>query len=64
MIFLCEYFFAEYVKSLADKYDFSLTLNNNQQKGYHIVMVVGNNQKRRFKISDLPREFIQVTKES
>lgn len=49
------------MKTLADKYGFPLTLQNNQTKGYHIVMGLASNQKRTFKSSDLPSEFVQVT---
>ncbi|CAG9812751.1 unnamed protein product [Phaedon cochleariae] len=50
----------EYVKSLAEKYDLSLTLGNNQTKGYHIVLSLSKTQKKTFKKSDLPDEFIEV----
>ncbi|XP_015838166.1 mutS protein homolog 4 isoform X2 [Tribolium castaneum] len=50
----------EYVKHLSNKYDLPLTLGNNNTKGYHIVFKLNSQQKRTFKKSDLPDEFIQV----
>ncbi|XP_044253002.1 mutS protein homolog 4-like isoform X2 [Tribolium madens] len=50
----------EYVKHLANKYDLPLTLGFNNTKGYHIVFKLNSQQKRTFKKSDLPEEFIQV----
>lgn len=53
-------YFTDYVKQLSLKYNLSLSIGNNNTKGYHIVLKLNNNQKRTFKKSDLPREFIQV----
>ncbi|KAK4879853.1 hypothetical protein RN001_007999 [Aquatica leii] len=50
----------EYVKELGEKYSLSLTLNNTQQKGYHIVLTLNAHQKKTLKKCDLPDEFIQV----
>ncbi|KAJ8916137.1 hypothetical protein NQ315_004504 [Exocentrus adspersus] len=50
----------EYVKRLAEKYDLTLTLGNNQTKGHHIVLNLNQKQKRYMKKSDLPDEFIEV----
>lgn len=45
---------------LANKYNLSLTLGNNNTKGYHIVLKLTNQQKRFMKPSELASEFIQV----
>ncbi|RZC37285.1 mutS protein -like 4-like [Asbolus verrucosus] len=50
----------EYVKYLGNKYNLPLTLGNNNTKGYHIVLKLNNQQKRFFKKTDLPPEFIQL----
>lgn len=56
------YLISVYVKMLADKYGLPLTLNNNNAKGYHIVMPLNQQQKRFMKNSDLPAEFIEVSR--
>ncbi|KAF5308796.1 hypothetical protein FQR65_LT06029 [Abscondita terminalis] len=50
----------EYVKGLSEKYSFQFTLNQTQQKGYHIVLTLKPHQKKNLKKTDLPVEFIQI----
>lgn len=49
-----------YVEDLAKKYGMSLTLANNNKKGFHIVLTLTPQQKKTLKKSDLPHEFTQV----
>lgn len=49
-----------YVMELGKKYGMSLTLANNNKKGFHMVFTMTPQQKRTLKKSDLPEEFTQV----
>ncbi|XP_018318925.1 uncharacterized protein LOC108732555 [Agrilus planipennis] len=49
-----------YVRNLGEKYNLPLTLSNNNTKGYHIVLPLKKGEKKSFKRSMLPNEFIQV----
>ncbi|KAF5303174.1 hypothetical protein FQA39_LY10087 [Lamprigera yunnana] len=50
----------DYVKELGESHSLALTLNNTRQKGYHIVLTLNARQKKYFKTSNLPEEFIQI----
>lgn len=50
----------EYVARLGRKHGMTLTLANNNKKGFHLVLAMTPQQKRTLKKSDLPDEFTQV----
>lgn len=50
----------EYVSELSRKYGMNLFLSNNNKKGFHIIVMLTQQQKKNLKKSDLPKEFIQV----
>ncbi|XP_074040955.1 uncharacterized protein isoform X2 [Leptinotarsa decemlineata] len=50
----------EYVKTLAEKYDLAFTLGNNQTKGPHIILYLNSIQRKGWKKSCIPEEFIEI----
>lgn len=48
------------MQKLGEKHGMQLKLQNNNKKSYHIIYNLNSYQRRTFKKSDLPHEFIYV----